>query len=154
PVVQPAFIAPATHGIAAALADHQPLQQIPRGLLRQAVTLLVLPQLFLDGFEQRRLDDRRHRNAGPLLRRGAAVTDWPARLFTAVALRPLLRPARADPPLAVAGASLGGGIAENAPDGAAVPARAAAWRHDALLPEPSRHLADAQALAGHPPEDV
>src|SRR6516162_5680202 len=118
------------------------------------MALLVLAQLLLDRLEQLLLQDRRHRNARPLVRRGAAVADRAARLFAAVPLGPRPGQPRADPPLAVAGAALVGWVAKDAPDGAPVPARPAARRGDAPLPESSRHLADAQALAGHPAEDV
>src|SRR5262249_9003838 len=120
-VVQPVLITPATHGVAAALTDYQTLQQVARFLFRQAIALLVLAQLFLYGVEQRFLDGGRHRDAGPFLRRRAAITDGPAWLFIAIALRPLRQP-WPDAPLAVAGASLVGGIAKHAPDRVAVPA--------------------------------
>src|SRR5262245_26558479 len=120
PVIQSVLVTPATHGVAAALTDHQPLQQVSRALPRQAVSLLVLAQLFLHGLEQRLLDDGRHRDTRPFFRRGATIADGPTRLFAPVALGPFGQ-AWLDATLAVAGVSLVRGIAKNAPNAAAIP---------------------------------
>src|SRR5437764_1140291 len=91
PIAHPAVFAKTTHGISATLANQQSLKKIFRPLLRQAMTLFVLAQLFLHRFEKRFLDDRRHRDARPFFRRRAVPTDRTARLFAAVALRVLPR---------------------------------------------------------------
>src|SRR5262245_14060953 len=118
------------------------------------MALLILAQLFLDRCEQRVLDDRRHGNGDPLIRRRPTIADGPTGLLPAVTLGGRFRQPRTDRPFAVAGAPPVRGVPQDAPHRAAVPARTAAGRRDPLLPESSRHLADAQALTGHPAKDA
>src|SRR4051812_42765221 len=136
--------------ITALPTDHQPLQQIALAAGALPATLSVLRQLLARRLGQREVDQGWNRHADPRLRGHVEYTVGAARLFGTSAHRAQAGRQRTDPGLAKGRRAGIGGVLEDAPHGRSIPSRLAAAGWTTLSPQPSAHLADADALVADP----
>jgi len=109
-------------GVPAVGADHQSLKQMSRSAAALTKAFAVLRQLLGGQVKQGLLDDRRHRNPGPLLRWRLINALAAARDSTAAAHRPQTRTHRPAAGLAVGRRALVGRIVQHALEGWSAPA--------------------------------
>src|SRR5260221_4955488 len=143
-------------GIAAVRADQQPLKQVAGAARLAAGATPVLFQLFGRGGEQIGIDQCRHRDDDPFLRRRGVDGAGPTRLGRAGARRTQTWPRRSGPTLAELGLAHVGAIGQQGPDRRAVPLRFARRTRNlpgfqaparfaqraAFQPDPSENLYD------------
>src|SRR6185503_19345484 len=140
-------------GIAALLADDEPLQKIALTAGVLPIAAPVLLKLLADRLEQRLIDQGRNRHANPLARGHIINPMGPARLLAAATHRAQPGRHRPDARLSEARRAAIGGVPEDPPHGAPIPDRLAAAGQTTLLLETPTRLANADALAADPVED-
>src|SRR5690242_4342832 len=140
-------------GVAALVADQQPLQQVPDTREALPVAAAVLGQLLPRALEQPLIDDRRDRDGDPALGRRRDLARRAFRHPGAAARRAQRRPPRHGGVLAEDGPAGVGGVRQPGPDHAAAPAGVAGRAGHPGVGEPAADRRQGDALDADPAED-